>query len=118
MPISNNKMRAGEELLSAPLPELIRELGLSVAKANQELAKIEGEGAQSNIVYAINNAEIEIKIALSYSKSQEAGVEAGGSLFGFALNASYKGTFGFSEEASSTIKLNLSAKPAAPTTGG
>ena len=96
--------KASEELLAAPLPQLIRDLGLAVADANKAL-----KSAQSDVVYSIPAAEIELNVAISISKSSD--VSAGGSLglSAFSVNAAYKSTFGFKEDASSKIKISLQA---------
>lgn len=104
--------RPSEELLAAPLPDLIRDLGLAVAEANEKLRAKSGD-----LAYTISSAEIEVKIVISVSKSTEAGAGAGGNLYGFALNASYKSTYGFKEEASSSIKIVLQAMPKEPLKG-
>ena len=99
-----SKPRASEELLAAPLPELIQEMGLSVANANLKLR-------ESEMIYTIDEAEIELKVAISIgeditkSGKLEFGIQA------FAVNASYSKTYGFKEEASSSIKLKLKAVP-------
>lgn len=102
-------MNASEELLAAPLPNLIRDLGMAVAEANQAMS----QNATNDVVYAINEAEIEVKVAISVSKDSK--LEAGGgvNLNAFSVNASYSKTFGFKEEASSRILIKLSAKPRA-----
>lgn len=100
-------IHASEELLAAPLPEMIQGLGVAVAEANMELAKVE----DANLVYTINQAEIELKVALSISKETETGVDAGLKLSAFNVNASYSRTYSFKEEASSLIKLTLAAVP-------
>ena len=98
--------RASEELLAAPLPDLIRDLGLAVATANMKLAEVEG----TDLVYTINEAEIEINVAISIEKETTASAGLGGNISAFSVNASYARTFGFKEEASSRIKLSLAAK--------
>jgi hypothetical protein len=98
---------ASEELLAAPLPTLIKDLGLAVASANSALS----QDQENDIVYAINEAEIEVKIAISVEKKTDVGVDAGVKLNAFSVNASYSNTFGFKEEASSRILIKLSAKP-------
>jgi len=100
-------MKPTEKLLNAPVDKLIEGMGMAVAKANKALAEIPG----NDIVYAINGAEIELKVAITVDRDQEVGVDAGVAVGAFSMNASYKGTFGYKEEASSTIKLNISAKP-------
>jgi|GEM_PF-1866637 len=103
--------RASEELLAAPLPELIRDLGLAVAAANRELGKATTEAGAVPMVYTIPQAEIEIAVAISISKEIASEIKGGVNLNAFSLNASYKSTFGFKEEASSRIKLTIQARP-------
>lgn len=98
-----------DHLVAANLPDMIKNLGLAVAKANHEMAKPADPNAKT--VYAIEKAEIELAVTFSFSRDQQIGGQIGGSVFAFAVNASYKATFGFREEASSKIKLVLSAKP-------
>lgn len=102
--------RASEELLAAPLPDLVRDLGLAVAAANDAMAKVAGPST----VYCIPSAEIEISVAISISKDTTTELGGGFNLNAFSVNASYKSTFGFKEEASSRIRLTLEAKPAPP----
>jgi len=102
-------IHASEELLAAPLPDMIQGLGVAVAEANMALAKID----DANLVYTINQAEIELKVAISISKETETGADAGLKLSAFNVNASYSRTYSFKEEASSLIKLTLAAVPRA-----
>lgn len=96
--------RASEELLAAPLPQLIEGLGLAVANANAKLRT-------SDMVYTIDEAEVELKVAISIDSKQT--LAAGGKigLQAFSVNASYSKTYGFKEEASSLIKLKMKAVP-------
>lgn len=103
-----NELRASEELLAAPLPDLISKLGLAVAEANKSL-----RAADSDIAFTIPSAEIEVKVAISVNRTTEAGVAGGFNLYGVNVNASYKSTYGFKEEASSSIKIVLQAVPRA-----
>ena len=106
--------KASEELLAAPLPEFIRELGLAVAEANQALASVAPAtppAPQADVVFTINQAEIEVAVAITIQKQQEAGGEVKLGFGAFSMNASYKSTFGYKEEASSRIKIVLAAKP-------
>jgi hypothetical protein len=100
--------KISEELLAAPLPKMIQELGLAVAAANKELAK-----SETDIQYTISSAEIELKVALSMSEGNNIGVGGGATLSVASVNASYARTYGFKEEASSSIKLTLAAVPRA-----
>jgi hypothetical protein len=105
--------KISEELLAAPLPKMIQELGLAVAAANKELGK-----SDTDIQYTINSAEIELKVALSMSEATSIGVGGGATLSVASVNASYSRTYGFKEEASSSIKLTLVAVPRAAAGAG
>lgn len=96
--------RASEELLAAPLPDLIKGLGLAVADANKALQT-------ADMVYTIDEAEIELKIALSIDTSSKMDAGASFGLQAFCVNASYSRTYGYKEEASSSIKMKLKAVP-------
>ncbi|MGE3510593.1 MAG: trypco2 family protein [Vicinamibacterales bacterium] len=100
---------ASEELLAAPLPELIKNLGLAVATANKEL-----RSADPDMRFTVNTAEIELRVAISVETSSSGKIEGGGKISVFSVNASYAKTYGFKEEASSVIKLTLAAVPTAP----
>jgi putative effector of murein hydrolase len=91
-------------LLAAPLPELIKGLGLAVADANIALQA-------SEMVYTIDEAEIELKIAISIDTSSKMDAGASFGLKAFSVNASYAKTYGYKEEASSSIKMTLKAVP-------
>lgn len=100
--------RASEELIAVPLPQFIRDLGLAVAEANKALAAAgEGDGAQ---VFCINGAEIEVSVAITIQREQQVGAEVKFGLGAFSMNATYKNTFAFKEEAASKIKVSLSTK--------
>ncbi len=98
--------KASEELLAAPLDQLILNLGLAVAEANKKMHE-----GQTDIVYTIPEGEIEVNVALSISSQTQAGGTAGISLYGCTVNASYSKTYGFKEEASSRIRLKVQAVP-------
>jgi hypothetical protein len=100
---------ASEELLAAPLPELIKNLGIAVAQANKEVRKADDE-----MRYTIQSAEIELKVTINVETSSEGKIDGGAKISVFNVNASYSKTYGFKEEASSTIKLTLAAVPVAP----
>ncbi|HKO57622.1 MAG TPA: hypothetical protein VJ276_17245 [Thermoanaerobaculia bacterium] len=111
--------RPSEELLAAPLPEFIRDLGLAVAEANRALAQAptpapnQPPPPKPDIIFTINSAEIEVNVAISVQRSSDVSVGGSLGLGAFSVNASYKSTFGFKEEASSRIKILLAAKPRA-----
>lgn len=102
-------MSASEELLAAPLPDLLRDMGLAVAEANQAMS----QNPSSDSVFAINEAEVELKVAISVTKGSDLTVGAGGNFSVFNVNASYSKTYGFKGEASSRILVKFSAKPRA-----
>jgi hypothetical protein len=101
--------RASEELLAAPLPDLIQNLGTAVATANKEL-----RSAADDMRFTIPSAEIELKVAISVDTKKTLEGKAGLALSVFTVNASYSKTYGFKEEASSVIKLTLAAVPVSP----
>jgi hypothetical protein len=103
---------ASEELLAAPLPELIKNLGLAVATANKEL-----RSSGDEVRYTIPSAEIELRVAINVETSTTGKIEGGAKIAVFSVNASYAKTYGFKEEASSVIKLTLSAVPTAAAAG-
>jgi len=103
--------RASEELLAAPLPDLIRDLGLAVAYANGKLREQTMGADGAPLMYTIDSAEIELKVSISMATGSDIGASVGGSLYGFSVNASYARTYNFKEEASSSIKLRIAAKP-------
>jgi hypothetical protein len=98
--------RATEEILAAPLPDLIRDLGLAVAAADTALRDNDHGGSLT-----IPEAEIEVAVSISVSKSTDTSIGGGLSLYAFQVNAAYKNTFGYSEQASSRIKFKLVAVP-------
>lgn len=106
-----SELRSTEALQSASIPELIKNLGLAVAEANQALLKSDEEAPQTKTVFAISQAEIEIKVAISMGKKTEAGGSVGASLYAFSVNAAYSKTYSYDETASSTIKLTMAAIP-------
>jgi hypothetical protein len=104
--------RASEELLAAPLDQMILNLGLAVARANAAMAKAAAAGAEA-MAYDIPEADIELAVAISISKDEKITGEASLGLQAFSLSAAYTSAFGFSEQASSKIKLKLRATPVA-----
>lgn len=102
---------ASEELLNAPLPELIENLGLAIGNANEALAK-------QDIAYHIQEGTIDLNVAINISKGTEVGGEAGLKLSAFSVNASYSKTYNFKEEASSRIQLKFATVPKSQQPGG
>jgi hypothetical protein len=101
--------RASEEIMAAPLPDLIRDLGLAVASADQEL-----RGNDEGMSLAIPEAEIEVSLSISISKSTDTSIGGSLALYAFQVNAAYRNTFSYSEAASSRIRLKLLAVPSPP----
>lgn len=104
---------ASEELLAAPLPELVKNLGLAVAEANKALRSADGE-----MRYTIPTADIVLKIAINVETTTQGEIKGGAKISVFTVNASYSKTYGFKEEASSEIRLTLAAIPVGTATGG
>lgn len=93
-----------DQIKGSSVADLVLGLGLAVAKANKEL----GEGT-SGVVYTIPEADIELKVALSMTKTATTSIGGSIALQAFNVNASYASTFGYSAEASSVIKIKLRA---------
>ena len=92
--------------MAAPVAALIRDLGLAVADANAALTK---NTATADMIYTISSAQIEVNVAISMEKTSNTDMSL--KLTAFPVNAAYKSTFGFKEEASSKITISLEAKP-------
>jgi hypothetical protein len=99
---------ASEALVAKPLPEMIKNLGLAVAEANKALVAANAENPSALVVHS---AEIDLNIAVTVDKSKDFSADGGLALKAFSVNASYARSYNFKEEASSRIKLSLSAKP-------
>ncbi len=112
MATANDLTSASEALVALPLPQMLGQLGLAVAKANEEMAKVKGP---NGVVMTVQEATIDLNVAISVDLSTK--TEAGGSLSlkAFSVNASYAKTFGFKEEASSRISIKFAVVPAAAT---
>lgn len=106
-----NELRSTEALQSASIPELIKNLGLAVAEANQALLKTDAEAQQTKTVFAISQAEIEVKVAISMGGETKKAISGGAALYAFSVNAAYSKTYSYDETASSTIKLTMAAIP-------
>ncbi len=106
-----SELRSTEALQSASIPELIKNLGLAVAEANRDLLKTDAEAQQTQTVFAISQAEIEVKVAISMGKETKKALAAGAALYAFSVNAAYSKTYSYDETASSTIKLTMAAIP-------
>ena len=104
-----------DDLVPLPLPELIKRLGLGIADANKALAQVpippDEDPAKTRIYYTIPYAEIDMKISISHEKTTAGNLGLGGSIFGFTVNAGFSGSFKYSAEGSTTIKIQLQAVP-------
>lgn len=107
-------IRPTEELLSAPIPKLITGLGMAIVEAQKAMSAIPNG---PDYEFVIPEATVEVNVAISVNKSSDLTVGGGLTLSAFTVNASYKSTYGFKEEASSKIIVKFMAKPkAAPAT--
>ena len=109
--VAGSPTSATEELLAKPLADFVRDLGLGIAEANKALIAASQADPSSTQVCLINSAEIEVAVAIAIQKSTDTG---GGITLGlsvFSMNASYKSTFSFKEEASSKIKVSIATRP-------
>lgn len=102
---------ASEALVAMPLPQMLGQLGLAVAKANEEMSRIKGP---NGTVMTVQEATIDLAIAISVDATTKTGGELELGLKAFSVNASYSKTFGFKEEASSRISIKLAVVPATP----
>ena len=108
MPIDRNLTAASEALVAMPLPKMLESLGLAVAHANQELAKVPGPGGA---VMKVTDAQIDVNVAISVQSSENVNGELKLGLQAFSVNAGYARSFGFKEEASSRISMTLKIAP-------
>lgn len=110
------------EVLIAPLGNLVREMGKSIAAAQQELDAA-ALAAQQKIAsdhpelaalgyqatwYQIPQAEVEMRMALHFEKPA-AGKPT--RLYAAPFNVKYRNTLDFSAEGSSTLKLRIVPVP-------
>ncbi|TDM06097.1 MAG: hypothetical protein C4K60_15700 [Ideonella sp. MAG2] len=128
-------------LVSAPLPQIIEKLGLSIAQAQaaldansvqiaQAMAETEVElaGKQHNLIslgflptfYAFTEATVEAKLSFSMSESTEVGVKVGVKakvnygvvMVAASVDVSYARKFSVSAEGASSIAARLVSLPA------
>jgi hypothetical protein len=99
---------AAEALAPMELPKMIEGLGLAVANANKALYDA---NADTPSVLVIHSAEIDVAVAVTVDKSTTASGTAGLQLKAFSVNAAYARSYNSKEEASSRIKITLSARP-------
>lgn len=127
-------------LVSAPLPQIIEKLGISIAQAQaaldansvklaQEMSEIKVEigGESRNLIslgftptfYAFTEATVEAKLSFSMNESTEVGVKVGASVAGgsgfvmvaASVDVSYARKFSVSAEGSSSIAARLVSLP-------
>jgi hypothetical protein len=102
--MANDLTSASEALVAMPLPEMLKGLGLAVVEANKAMSEIKGPNAT---VMTINEATIDLNVAISVAKTEQVGASGGLALQAFNVNASYARTFNFKEEASSRISIKM-----------
>ena len=127
-------------LLSAPLPQIVERLGISIAQAQSALdansvniakemvdTKVEIGGEEYNLLslgfvptfYAFTEATVEAKLSFSMSESTEIGVKVGASVSGgvgfvmvaASVDVSYARKFSVSSEGSSSIAARIVSLP-------
>ncbi len=133
----------GQELLNVPFAEMTEKLALAVAEAQTKLdmnsTKVAKFMAETTIAlpnigdvqnttdfplialgffpgfYQFQNAEIEVKMAITMARSREVGgsISAGGGFgpFSASVNASYKSKYNYSQEGSSRLTVRLAPAP-------
>lgn len=101
---------ASEALVALPLPQMLAQLGLAVAEANRQMAAL--QDTPNRVVMTVQEATVELAIAISVSEQTDAQGQAQLGLKAFSVNASYARSFGFREEASSRITMKLAIVPA------
>jgi hypothetical protein len=132
--------RVTNQLLSAPLPQIIERLGVAVAEAQTALdrnsiaiaqamatTEIELGGEKTNLIalgftptfYSFTEATVEAKLSFSMQETTETGVSVGASLgvsYGFVMvaasvNVSYARKFSVGAEGMSSIAARLVSLP-------
>ncbi|MEL6841267.1 MAG: hypothetical protein AAFP85_18430 [Pseudomonadota bacterium] len=137
-------MSVGQELLNTPFPEMVSKLAIAVAESQTkldmnstevasymgqqkiqlpDLSKPDKQKEYSLVAmgflptfYAVQEAEIEVKMAITMAKTKEVGgsasAKAGWGPFAASVNASYSSRYAYSQEGSSTLRVKLA--PADP----
>lgn len=138
-------MDVGHELLNTPFPEMVQKLAVAVAEAQTKLdmnsTAVASQMAKEEILlpdlsnpsgapkkfsmvamgflptfYAVQEAEIEVKMAITMAKTTEksgsASAKGGWGPFSASVNASYASRYAFNQEGSSTLRVKLA--PADP----
>lgn len=136
-------MSIGAELLNVPLPQMVANLSMAIAEAQSkldmnstEVAKfmantkiklpaLEGGGKVEEFplialgffpgFYQFQKATIKVAMAISMSRSTEAGVSAqvkgGFGMYSASVNASYKSKYDYKQEGSSSMEVVLAPAP-------
>lgn len=136
-------MSVGQELLNVPFPEMIQKLAISVAEAQVKLDSNSTEVAKfmagTDITlpgikagdpditvplialgfypsfYQVQTAEVEVKMAISMTKSREASaslsVKGGWGPVSAQVNASYSSKYSYSQEGSSRLYFKMAPTP-------
>ena len=137
-------MSVGQELLNTPFPEMVQKLAIAVAESQTKLdmnsTAVASYMAEQMITlpdlsepsktktfslvsmgflptfYAVQEAEIEVKMAITMAKTTEksgsASAKGGWGPFAASVNASYSSRYGYSQEGASTLRVKLA--PAEP----
>ena len=137
-------MSVGQELLNTPFPEMVQKLAIAVAESQTkldmnstavasymaeqmitlpDLSKPEQTKSFSLVsmsflptFYAVQEAEIEVKMAITMAKTTEksgsASAKGGWGPFAASVNASYSSRYAYSQEGASTLRVKLA--PAEP----
>lgn len=136
-------MSVGQELLNTPFAEMTEKLAFAIAEGQTKLdlnstkvakfmaeQKIElpqiGDSTKTNeyallamgfypTFYQFQEAEIEVRMAITMAKSREFGLDVGAKAgwgpFSASVNASYKSKYNYSQEGSSVLRVKLAPAP-------
>ena len=138
-------MSVGQELLNTPFPEMVQKLAIAVAEAQTKLdmnsTAVASAIAKEKITlpdlskpgtgtkefsllamgflptfYAVQEAVIEVKMAITMAKTEEKGgsasAKAGWGPFAASVNASYSSRYAYNQEGASLLRVKLA--PADP----
>lgn len=136
-------MSVGQELLNAPFPEMVQKLAVSISEAQTKLdmnsTAVAEVMSQAEITlpsikdpkktskypllamgflptfYQMQEAEIEVKMAITIAKSRDktvgASAKAGWGPFSASVNASYSSKYNFKQEGASTLRVKMAPAP-------
>lgn len=100
---------ASESLMMMDLTTWIKNLGIGLAKANE--AMIQAAPAGQAHEFIMDEAIIDLNVAISVSDATAFELGGGGGIGAFSVNASYSRTYGFKEDAASKIHIKLKSRP-------